>query len=355
MQVDWISGIITSRMAKEAGVEVFDTGSILRLDPESGSLEKLRSDFQAPEGSFDHRMIVQAMRPFELYLSGNPVKFLQGHNLFGSTDVVGLFFDAGHYIRRHVGFFPGPESFQGLDCEGPRLTRVDLTRSYRFPSDAAARAWLRSVAAFARSRHGSATMEEGTVYFGQKSRRWSLKVYLKSDELLARGKGHRLSLKLSEHACEQLREWATGVVRFEVTIRGLELAENPLLHERVLSSQPAQLLEVWSEYYRTIVFNRNVAASEADMSEETLSAQRRMQLAAWRQGLDLRAMLSRNAFYTLRREILRQVGVDVAQPAPAPVRSVVQADLDPVGWDPEPIETLTHHPDEDRKRQYGLV
>lgn len=347
MQVDWVSGEVSSQSIIRQGIKLYDTGKVAELTPE-GEVKILRANFLSFEGSHDNRLAICARDGASVYVSGNPAKFFQGHNLFGSTDVDGLFLSAGIAIRKGVGLFPGPETFASCEFTRPRYTRIDLTRSYRFGSNESARAWLREIAASARSRHGSAGLgKDGSVTFGKGSRRWSFTIYPKFDEITAKGRGHALSAKLDEMAVKQLREWAEGVVRFELRLRGLELE-----HAWPITD----LLATWSQYFGRIQFNRNNAAvMEDDMLTNAMPQHLLGYLARWRTGEDLRARLSKPTYYRVRRDLLTQAGVDIATP-PHPQASIVHdVGLDSQRWDPEPITEYLYEPGDELKRSYGLL
>lgn len=335
MQVDWISAFCESKGFASCGYKPYDTGSVL-LVGRDGEVEQKRSRGLTVEGSFDSRLLVQSRTGSDLFVSGNPVKHIQGHNLFGPCDPTRLFFDAGWEIRKAVGLFPSASTWAGNDFVGPRFTRIDLTRSYRFPTSAAARSWLREVGAVARSRHGGAVNTDGTIYFGKGSTRWTMKLYHKFDELLARRKGHRLPDELPQRSA--LIQWAEGVVRFEATLRSPELEKIDVVNWSPLA--------VWQRYYDKITWNQNAQMMEADMLESNLPNYLRGSLAMWRTGVDLRTVLPKNTFYRHRRELLEAVGVDIASPPPkrdAPAE-IPSATLDPAGWDPEPIEGYAWNP-----------
>jgi len=347
VQVDWVSGEVSSEAIIRQGVKLYDTGRVLILSP-GGEVQQDRAGLFAFEGSHDNRLAISSPDGVGVWVSGNPAKFFQGHNLFGSIDVDGLYLAAGLAIRRGVGLFPGPETFTGCEFTRPRYTRIDLTRSYRFGSNESARAWLREVASSARTRHGSAGLgKDGSVTFGKGSRRWSFTVYPKFDELEARGRGHALSSKLPETAAKRLKEWAEGVVRFELRLRSLELA-----HAWPMTSA----LATWSEYFGRIQFNRNNAAAlEVDMVMQAMPQHLRGYFARWKGGEDLRASLAHNTYYRVRRELLRQAGVDIATP-PHPEASIVHdVGLESKRWDPEPIAEYLYEPGDELKRSYGLL
>ena len=125
-------------------------------------------------------------------------------------------------------------------------------------------------------------------------------------------------------------------MRFEVTLRSKELEKL-----ESIPRTPDEARVVWQTYYDKVTWNRNARMVEADMLEVELPRYLQGTLAMWRQGTDLRAVLSKTSFYRQRRELLAQIGVDIA--AAPPPKTAARADapaptLDPKGWDPEPLE-----------------
>ena len=131
MQVDWISAFCESKAWVSQGLRIYDTGRHLLVGP-GGVVERESSRGLVLEGSFENRLLVHSRTGADLYLSGNPVKYIQGHNLFGPSDPTVLFFDAGWEVRKAVGLFPSAHTWEANDFVGPRFTRIDLTRSFRF-------------------------------------------------------------------------------------------------------------------------------------------------------------------------------------------------------------------------------
>lgn len=343
MQVDWVSGFVETPPAFYPG---YSAGRYLRIGP-AGDVERewaSRLHVEDGSGSFSRSFMVGTPTAGKLFLSGNPVKLLQGHNAFGSCDAFGLFFEAGQFVRRHAGLFPGPETWRSCQFVGPRFTRVDLTRSYRFRTQAEAQAWIRTVAGSARDRRGAAKLNGcSTAVFGEGSSRWSFVIYEKQSELL-----HRMRERFHGVPSSVL-DWSAGVVRFELRLRSLELDKWPRHVARLRgASSRAAALELWHEYYSRITFNGNAAMCEQDLIERAMPAHLRTKLAAWRGGADLRELMSRPTFYRVRRDILVLAGVDVSVPPPSR-GGVVEVDavaaLDPAGWDPEPLAAHYVEPD----------
>ena len=274
----------------------------------------------------------------DLYLSGNPVKHLQGHNLYGPDDDTGLYFLAGLTVREAIGLFPSPETFEMF--KRPRFTRIDVTRSYRFPNNAMANAWLRDVASTARTRHGGAVLKGGTVYFGKGSEYWTFKVYNKLDEISSPKKGHRLHNNVRNQSA--LKKWATGVVRFELTLKSKELQRidsNPRL--KLASKQT-----IWQYYHDRINWNQNAMQTETNeitrVIESDLPSALQLTLQSWRAGNDLRATLTKPTFYRYRKQLLDSMGIDIASPPVLDKPSMQTAKLNPDGWDPEPLEEFPY-------------
>jgi hypothetical protein len=336
MQIDWLSGFVRPT-GMPPGMPLYDTGKVLVLKP-GGELDHEHSGATTLAGSFDNRLLIRTPDLQSLYLSGNPTKYFQGHNLFGPTDVCGLFFRTGIEVRENLGLFPGPSTWNSLKFSGPELTRIDITRSYRFPTANAARSWLRNNASQARTRHGSPSLAtDGTLTFGSGSSYWRFVVYHKLDELQSKKKGHRLPDNLPNR--EKLQDWATGVVRFELRLFAKEMHRLMLNPYRLITR--GDLLTLWEQYFGKIEFNRNVEAMKPDLIEHQLKPRYQATLALWRTGQDLRDIYPKNTFYRYRREIMESTGIDIASPPPPDIEAKTgtpSAELAPCGWDPEPLE-----------------
>jgi len=348
LMVDWITGHIEPRQDLvgfrpwEELKGRFDTGKVLRVKP-GGEFEWEVAARLPVVGSHDNKITVRSTTGFNLEVSGNPVKFLQGHNLFGSDDYLALFFAAGQEVRKIAGEFPSPGTWDSFKMQGPRISRLDVTRSYRFATQGHARAWIRDVAAVAHTRHrGGSLFKDGTVTLGAKSNRWKLVIYAKADEIQAQGKTHRLLSFDGKHRRE-LEDWAQGVVRFEVRIFGKEL-------QKWSDLTPGGLPRLWQHYFDSVTWNRNrqIAYEGLDMADRARVDQAaRGYLARWKCGEDLRPPggLSKPTFYRWRRRLLETFGVDIAESPVVNVKPEDVVELDPAGWDPDPIASKFHRPD----------
>lgn len=193
---------------------------------------------------------------------------------------------------------------------GIRLTRVDVTESFHLPSRADVLSWLRAAEQTAHLSHrGRGQLVKGsTLYFGKHSRRWSLKLYSKGQELEA--KDHRQDVIMDlPHA----KAWADRSLRAEIVIRGMELKRRGLdmcsswHHFDVdAGAVPAELLlPVLGGM--TMTTTTTLPADALESMRPTLRAA----FAAWEAGHDLRAMFPRPTFYRYRKQLLAY-GIDIS-------------------------------------------
>lgn len=361
MMIDWLSATITAPNELSVG---YDSGRNLKLDSHGAIIRESRTPLSVKDEadpSSSRNFLVFTPDPRTLYLSGNPVKLLQGHNLFGSDDLNGLYLEAGMFVRHFAGLFPSPESYDACEFTKPRYSRIDITRSYRFDTQAEVSEFIRYTAGTARSRHGAAVLhEDETAYFGKNSRRWTMKVYdkhsefLKNNSALCRNKFTRGILRPFMQDQADLIDWSKGIVRFELCLRNQELNE---INKRILQDNVPDWLSVWLSYYQKIQFNDNAAmTTDHTLLESSLKPSQKAVIELWRSGKDLRAIYPKPTFYRHRRAILDILGVDIASPPSAVSDSVRSASgLDPERFDPEPLNSRLVEPRHELKQSYRLI
>ena len=249
-----------------------------------------------------------------LEIDGNPVKFLQGHNVFGSDDVVGLSAETMERLTVLLSLDPTGEDRAAWWAGKARLRRVDVNASWELGSRAEVRAWLRAAAESSHLRHrGRGEMKEGTLYWGKHSRRWALKAYAKADEIEAKG-----------------RELPAVFLKTSLPV----WADNKLRIERVTRQKELQRLGLEWAYSWTETTGRELLAdamgrltmSDYTVSDETIQAlpgRLRMVYQCWKDGHDLRELHSRPTFYRYRKALLDAAGVDIAVKQPREDRSNV--------------------------------
>lgn len=249
----------------------------------------------------------------QLVIDGNPVKFFQGHNVFGTDDIHGL---AHAMVRNVVQLLeiPVSDAFQAsIDNDDIEISRVDVTRMYSFGSMAHATAAVRAIGEHATMKHrGRGVMKEGTVYFGKHSRRSALKVYAKGVELLE----HKLPADIPHAGL--LHEFAGDKLRVEVVLRGMELKSRGL--DTLANWQPETGATLHREFIGKMTVPDNIELPPERL--EGLTPRLQLAYAAWLRGDDLRVTLPRRTFYRYRSELMK-FGIDILTLRPAEAKSNV--------------------------------
>ena len=262
-------------------------------------------------GSYDSSIYLTTTPDNHLYFSGNPVKFLQGHNIFGSMDITSMVYDCLKYINSlddvnlnlNLDLFALPYV---IDFSKP--TRIDITKSFTVGSRARVRNFIRALEFKSKTRHGRSQLSGTTLYYGKNSRRWSIKIYSKADELESRKKGHKLSHEhFSEKNIERLQKYANDLIRIELTLRGKELEKRNITTLEQLDEQRCN--ELYEEYMMRIEISDQIKLDDEQLIN--LPPVARGTYTMWRDGYDLRSILPSNTYYRHRRQ-LRALGIDIA-------------------------------------------
>jgi hypothetical protein len=140
----------------------------------------------------------------------------------------------------------------------------------------------------------------------QGSRRWTLKLYSKGDEVCSKKKGHGLPDEI-EHRAELL-EYADRALRVELQLRALELVHRGLqLAGAWKGGTPMEQLAIALEGLQVC----ETFELPSDVLER-LPGRLLGVYEAWHGGHDLRAYYSKATFYRWRRQLLDACGVDIA-------------------------------------------
>lgn len=305
--VDWLSAEVPCRHPEPLWGD-----RVICLSPDGEMRWEVHKRIEV-EGSHSSKVMVKSI-PSRIpgttdysgfWVSGNPIKWFQGHNLFGSDDVQGLLLSLIEAIVARLSLTP-QDSDQSLWYSGAiKLTRVDLTCMYATGSRSNARAWIRAASSQASMAHrGRSVMTGETLYFGKNSRRSSLKIYSKGEEITV--SGHEIPASVSHR--NDLVSWADDKLRIELVLRGMELKRLGLLQ----SGAWGVTLSPW-KLFRSYMEKLTLSDQfrlPLDVLE-TLPARLRTVYSAWKAGEDLRAMLPRRTFYRYRSELLPH-GIDIA-------------------------------------------
>lgn len=259
---------------------------------------------KAFEGSHSSAIQIQSTTvdgESSIAVSGNPAKWFQGHNIFGSDDLAGLVLEMLDRICKSVGLIPSADNLAAWAQGRIKLSRVDITYSFDLGTLPRVRNALRSLDATANLKHrGRGHFRGDSLLFGKGSRRWSLTLYAKGAEIEV----HKLPLGLTE---TPLPGYAQGLLRAEVRMQGLQLVTEQLEHVACWGDNTP------SELHSRLLSGLQIAEASMLDAEVLDALSPRIQLAytSWKDGHDLRAILPRNTFYRYRTELLKR-GIDIA-------------------------------------------
>ena len=249
MMIDWVTAKIP--LAHERPIH----GGKIQCTDGHGVIEYSVHRRLSVPGSHSSTVTIRSIRTGpdgEIEFSGNPVKFLKGHNLYGSTDIIGLMQHTLEKVFRSLNLAPTPENWQAIRTGQYTITRVDLNEMVAMGSLPEVLAWIRATSHASRSRHKSGGILKGdTLYFGKNSRRWAMKLYAKGQEISV--KWHELPLALPSR--DMLTKWAQDKLRWELVIRSPELKTLNLATASSFSTANCRLL--FDSYKLRIIMPQN--------------------------------------------------------------------------------------------------
>lgn len=300
--IDWFSGLVgynAQRLQPNTIAELTPDGEILwRSERKIRAVGSYDASIQLGRTSPTDEMISASSRygllcnPREvMQISGNPSKFLQGHNVFGPS-VSSL----GPVVTATVRGLPGELRPDDADSDLPpavHRSRVDITTSVHLGNHQTVHDWLLTAEYGTRSRHGRPLISGDTVYWGKNSRRWTMKAYCKHCEL----KQH--PVRGDRKLTERLMDYCEGHLRIELTLRQLELKNRGTLYEDL----------IW-EYFKKI--SVGVAVMDKDNVPTDMPDIVKYTFVKWMSGVDVRLQLPKTTFYRHRKLILDKTGFDIS-------------------------------------------
>ena len=296
--IDWITAVLP---CKDADALV---GGMLVCIDESGEIAWQANRKIPVEGSFSSKIHVKVDTANSIWVSGNPAKFLQGHNLFGTNDLRQLMFLAMGELVDRLDLRPSEEDLNDWREGRYDLKCVDVAECYRLANDREVDNWIRSASPLIRGKHQGVSAYGGeTIYVGQKSRRIALKIYNKSAEF----RKHKPANSIPRRA--ELVNYSEGLLRVEVRILSQELKR------RGLSRASEWSREICAEIHRERIGRLEMPEKLRLTKTEFMELPPRLigVVKAWEAGTDLRAHYPKSSFYRYRRD-LRKYGIDISSP-----------------------------------------
>ena len=305
--IDWVTAKITCTH----NPDILSSGRSIRTKIIDGveHLEYEICNRLVVSGSHDANITIRSHTDNTIEISGNPAKFLQGHNVFGTNDLkylVAKLMDK-LFMMDELELKPTENEYNMIQDGYYRLSRVDVNEHFFFPSAQLARAWLRAAGRSANMMfRGAGLFKEGTLYFTPQSRRFVPKIYFKYDEINSKDKSHRLPDKLLQ--IPELVEYAEKSLRFEIKILSTQL-NDWMLHLGCNWTSDVATMLINDQFISKLQLSENMSLDQSKLN--SLPTGLKPVYALWEQGQDLRQIYSKAQFYK-RRNQLMQYGIDIS-------------------------------------------
>ena len=303
--IDWVTG----KFWITHNPEVLRSGQSIRTKIVDG-VETIEYDIAnrlSVKGSHDATITIRSHTDNTVEISGNPAKFLQGHNVFGTNDLkylVAKMIDKLCMIDE-LELKPTDIEYENIQEGKYHLSRVDVNEHFAFPSAQVARAWLRAAGNSANMKfRGAGLFKEGTLYF--EGKRYIPKIYFKYDEINSKDKSHRLPDELLQ--IPELIEYAEKSLRFEIKILSTQL-KDWMLHLGCNWDADTATMLINDQFISKLQLSANMPIENEVI--ESLPKNLRLTYTAWINGEDLRQVLSRPTFYRYRTRLM-EYGIDIS-------------------------------------------
>ena len=283
---------------------IISNGSVVKVSKDN-EIEWTSLSWLPVAGSHDSNIVIRSLSDSQLEISGNPAKWLQGHNLFGTNDLNALcwlFFSKLTSIKE-LCLTPTVEQIRLIKDGLFTVSRVDINESWLLPSRFDVLAWIRSAEQKIRLKHrGTGQFKGDTLYWGKGSTRWFLKCYSKGEEINSKKSTFPDALRTPD-----MLSYADRALRLELTMKSNALRELHLHIPANWNAETAKMLLLNS--IQGLEMSNNFSLSNEVLS--TLPARVRLAYAAWYNGDDLRQILSRPTFYRYRKQ-LKEYDIDIS-------------------------------------------
>ena len=303
--IDWLT--FTIEVAHKKGVF---GGFRTNLD-EKRNLRSEFTTFAILQGTHESRLMVKSQNEVldtktgepmftQLFVTGNPVKVLQGHNIFGTDDVHALTYAITDKI---IKFFALDIDIQSIKVADVDLKKVDVNYSFNLPNQEAVERWINSAERSASIPYaGRGVLKSSTsLVFSESSKHWRLKAYGKHKELMARSKTTKL-------LNPDLVSFTKNLLRVELEAKRILKNDNLNNLNNWTMHTPRKL---FNEYLSKMNITDNLIVPDDKLKELTPSAQAVYML--WLEGHEMKTLYAnRQTFYSWRNKLIKQINVDIA-------------------------------------------
>lgn len=314
--IDWVTALVncTHNVIQGGSFMVFDEDAV---HIRTGIRSKMLVGSHSSSIQVQTNLIDEHGRGSQLYISGNPSKFLQGHNVVGSDDLCSLMTATVERVLLATGSALSDVCKARIKAGHFELKRLDINYMYELPSHNDVLAWIGAASMQSRTRHGRPKAFGTSIYWGLGSRRWMIKAYSKFSEVTSGKKDHRLA---PEFISSPLLPFSQNKLRIELQLRTKELEKITL--EKFNSGvayahffNESCIADTFNNYLSRIEMNKNATIQSAKSLELPQVVMGTFSL--WEQGFHVRGLLSKPTFYRHRKIIQDILSVDISLPKSA--------------------------------------
>jgi II/X family phage/plasmid replication protein len=321
--IDWVT-------AKLPCDNTLRSGCIAKLDAD-GYIEWSTESWLPVSGSHESNFMIKSLTPQTIQVSGNPAKWLQGHNLFGTNDLKALmaaFFSQLYELMADEGLNPTIEQCDRITEGRYTISRVDINETWHLKNQYDVKAWIRAAGEkMSMPYRGKGVFSGDTLYWGKGSKYYYLKCYSKGDEINSKKSNFPDALRTP-----QMLEYADRALRLELVLCSKALREWGINEPCFWSLDLPKMLLL--KHIGTLDMSNNFKLSNNIVAD--LPSGLRLAYLAWLSGEDLRAILPKNTFYRYRRK-LQEYDIDIVlirdidKPADNVIPMIRVLEAEPVG------------------------
>lgn len=305
LQIDWITAKVPFFVSGK-----LNGGNITNTTPD-GEIDWIIDKRLPVTGSYESRLSLRTAEvlpgtgdTYLIELSGNPVKWFQGHNIFGSDDLPNLIYETVLKLSKDLDL-PQPDDYLNAVRKGIfTVSRVDITAMYSLPTRRDVYTYLNHAEKTCRTRSGTAMSKGNTVYMNKTSQRWQIVMYSKGQEL----EKHTLPSELQGGSLEA---YADNKLRVELRLKQKELAKIGLSDGKHWLS--LDVLPLFKDYLGRLTMTEQSIRPD-DLFDIPKFAKASYLL--WSEGVDVREVYSIRKYYKDRKALL-EFGIDISVPKPS--------------------------------------
>lgn len=286
---------------------IISNGEVVSLSKDGDSIEWSLVKYLPVVGSHDATISIRSITQQTIEVSGNPVKWLQGHNLFGTNDLKALIWAFFNELLKipELKLKPSLQQLHAIKSGKLTISRIDINETWFLNSREEVLAWIDAAGQKMRLKHRGAGQFQGdTLYWGKSSRRWSIKCYSKGDEINSKKSNFPDALRTPE-----MLAYADRALRLELTLRSNQLREWLLHDVSHWSADTGKMLLLG--LIKGLEMSDNMRLSDEKL--KNLKPSVKMAYFAWLGGQDLKQELKRPTFYRYRSQ-LKELGIDIGIP-----------------------------------------